>query len=266
MKKFFMIFAAMFMLAFTTTAQTVVSVNDTTMGYIEKYPAWLNITEDTVITNDTLYTFDYDSIISVDTIYGPHSMDIIGIDTSYLCVDTNFAVDTAIVYDTVWSENCYDYRAVAYESYTFEHWEIIITWVDSTEETVYDTIYDCDSVDGEYYCNDGWLITDGGVPEVTDDDTVYTSILITAYFASDSNSLGIESNSMNRLNIYPNPAVNNITIDGEIVSTAVYDMSGKLIYHGNTNIIDVRNFIPGTYFICIRQKDESVTTVKFIKQ
>lgn len=70
-------------------------------------------------------------------------------------------------------------------------------------------------------------------------------------------------------NIYPNPVVNQLNVNGEISkakSAKIYELSGKLIKEINNPFInqksiDVQSLLPSTYILNIDGK-----SVKFIKK
>lgn len=266
MKKLFLIIAAVFMLAFGANAQTTVNMNDSTMGYVEKYPAWIDVIDSTYMTVDTV--INYDTTMVVDT-----AGDVF--DTSYV-VDTVTFVDTTYttIYDTVWMEGYYDYRAFAYDGYLFNRWEIITVYnkyvTDSA--TVIDSIwtdvmvfFDTDTIDGEAYFADGWLMLDGGIPDIdpTDTNSDINSITIMAYFEQDP--LGINTVNENCFKVYPNPTNGVVTIDGDFDYLKIYNTMGKLMYRGTYSCFDLQRMPKGTYFIVI-VKDNVAKTIPVIKQ
>ena len=64
-----------------------------------------------------------------------------------------------------------------------------------------------------------------------------------------------------KLTIYPNPANNNITIDGLIGTAEVFDINGKKVMDVMSGAIDISTLSNGTYIV----KVESFTT-NFIKE
>lgn len=268
MKKIIAIFAAIFMLAFSTVAQTTVNVNDSTMGHVEKYPAWVNVIQDSAINSiDTVYFFDTVNV-AYDTIGGI-------VDTIYT-IDTVSEVDTSYyaIYDTVWAENAYDYLAVANDGYSFVRWEIITTyniWATSAgtfDSIWYDTIvmYDCDTIDSTVYCAEGWLMLDGGIPDVDPSDSLgIDAINITAYFEQDTTSLAIAPVDEIKYNVYPNPTTDIVTIDGDFDYLLIYDARGRQLYRGTYNCFDMRLLKNGAYFMVL-VKDNNKKTVTVIKQ
>lgn len=266
MKKLFLIIAAVFMLAFGANAQTTVNVNDSSMGYVEKYPAWIDVLDSAIMNVDTI--INYDTTVVYDTVG-----DVI--DTNYV-IDTVTAVDTnyTYIYDTVWAENAYDYRAFAYDGYLFNRWEIITVYnkyvTDSA--TVIDSIwtdvmvfFDSDTIDEEFYFADGWLMLDGGIPDIDPIDTNsdINSITIMAYFEQDP--LGINEVNENCFKVYPNPTKGIITIDGDFDYLKIYNTTGREIYRGTYSCFDLQRMPKGTYFIVI-MKDNVAKTIPVIKQ
>lgn len=69
--------------------------------------------------------------------------------------------------------------------------------------------------------------------------------------------------------IYPNPAIENISIEGiEKASIQILDMTGKVLLNNtNEKIIDVSYLQKGIYFLKVKDEDEyeNITIFKFIK-
>lgn len=163
-----LLLAATLMFSMGAFAQTTVSVNDSTMGYVETVPYMVCVGADTISTDidtvpvydttivnitydtimDTVYNpvFDYDSIVSIDSVFDPHGV-FIGMDTTYLCTDTvmdvnpvyvsdtTFTFDTSFYVDTVYNIE-YDsawtyynkYHAIAFPGYKFNYWTVAVTF------------------------------------------------------------------------------------------------------------------------------------------
>ena len=73
------------------------------------------------------------------------------------------------------------------------------------------------------------------------------------------------------LNIYPNPAINQINIQlsdskSAVSNVFIYGIDGRLFKHQNTTTIDVSNFNSGTYIIEVQDKDDRVFRKLFVKQ
>ena len=92
------------------------------------------------------------------------------------------------------------------------------------------------------------------------------------YFTTEcSGSTEIEPRFKENFSIYPNPALNLLTIETEYpdhYSIEITTLNGQMIqsgtYHGTSHQIDLSTFKKGVYFITIRSKD-FVTTRKIIK-
>ncbi|MFD1062888.1 T9SS type A sorting domain-containing protein [Winogradskyella litorisediminis] len=75
-----------------------------------------------------------------------------------------------------------------------------------------------------------------------------------------------EFNPNSQINLYPNPANEYVDISNtntEILKIELFDISGKRIYSGSENKIDVRNLKNGIYLLTIKT-DFSITTKKII--
>jgi len=74
------------------------------------------------------------------------------------------------------------------------------------------------------------------------------------------------------ITVYPNPTEKSLTINGLNLSNAtsleVYDSSGKVVKTGDltSNSFDVSELNPGLYFLTIKESDEVVDRVKFMKK
>lgn len=79
----------------------------------------------------------------------------------------------------------------------------------------------------------------------------------------------VEINSLNNVNIYPNPAHNNINITGIINSNvAIYDIYGKLIKNYDkidSTTLDISEMSAGIYFINV-SNNNGIKTIKFVKE
>lgn len=60
---------------------------------------------------------------------------------------------------------------------------------------------------------------------------------------------------------YPNPATDQLTIDGDITNTFITDASGKVVITVNANKVDLGGLRPGIYFL---KRNDQVS--KFIKK
>ena len=103
---------------------------------------------------------------------------------------------------------------------------------------------------------------------------VVVRILIVGVIRIDDVASNIENNTQMNVNIYPNPAHNQLTISAEqltIKNIEICDITGKqtnVVCHSEQSeesiSIDVSNLNPGTYFITI--KADKVYRGKFVKQ
>lgn len=76
--------------------------------------------------------------------------------------------------------------------------------------------------------------------------------------------LGIDSQDLSNVSVYPNPAINELTISGiEKCDYLIFDQNGKLISRGNSLNVDLSNFSNGQYSICIINGQQFVNK-KFI--
>ena len=66
--------------------------------------------------------------------------------------------------------------------------------------------------------------------------------------------------------LYPNPASDRFTVEGKIKGIKVFDVLGQLVYQGTDNVVEVRAWPEGLYFVRIVDENDAVTTVKLIKQ
>lgn len=79
-------------------------------------------------------------------------------------------------------------------------------------------------------------------------------------------------NDFKTLYVFPNPVANSITLNGLIFTTAtkyvILNELGKNVSSGFliNNSVDVESLPAGLYFIKVYQKDNSIQTVKFLKQ
>lgn len=253
MKKILFAFALMFALTFGATAQTSIEVNPDSAGYVELYPSIADITADTTISYDTVG----DVIDTIET----------------------------ITYDTTYIPGYNDLRAVANEGYTFDRWEVITTYniwydFDNTDSTgmpamidsIYsDTIiqynieYDEDSVLIDF---EGWLDWDQGMPDLSDTTIEgIESILVTAYFAPDTNDVGIRdiTGSVD-FTIYPNPTSGTIAVLGDIHWITVMDLNGRVIASTDRPVIDLTNQPVGIYLVRVTNTAGNMGVAKVIKR
>jgi len=66
--------------------------------------------------------------------------------------------------------------------------------------------------------------------------------------------------------IYPNPTKEklNIVTNGNFNKVTISDFTGKMVYTGNSKIIDVSSLSNGVYFIKV-ETTQGVSNMKFVK-
>jgi hypothetical protein len=96
--------------------------------------------------------------------------------------------------------------------------------------------------------------------------------IIQDYFIETCSSVAsIDDNSLNILNVYPNPANTVIHLDlqqSTIKTYAIFNIIGKKVISGSANIenINVNNLKTGVYFLKIITENNKTYTTKFIKK
>ena len=100
------------------------------------------------------------------------------------------------------------------------------------------------------------------------------SVNSTYYFDDIAFSTGpsaVSSYQLLGLNLFPNPAFNqlNISAQSEISQVIVHDLVGKLIQtvtvNGCEKMIDISTISSGNYFVTVKLADGQTTTQKFVK-
>ena len=84
---------------------------------------------------------------------------------------------------------------------------------------------------------------------------------------------GINEYSPKGINIYPNPAQNNLIIENispnKDATLSIYNIQGQLLSRKTLiqtkTSIDISNFADGFYYVTL-QTDKGITTKKFIKE
>jgi len=66
--------------------------------------------------------------------------------------------------------------------------------------------------------------------------------------------------------LYPNPASDRFTVEGKIKGIKVFDALGQLVYQGTDNVVEVRAWPEGLYFVRIVDENGAVSAVKFLKR
>lgn len=89
------------------------------------------------------------------------------------------------------------------------------------------------------------------------------------FFNKENNILSnLESDNINQVNIYPNPAKEtlNIKTNKPVKSTSIYSLDGIKIFETNSENLKIEHLNTGTYIIIVSFKDGSVYKNKFIKK
>ncbi|MGB0918528.1 MAG: T9SS type A sorting domain-containing protein [Flavobacteriales bacterium] len=92
----------------------------------------------------------------------------------------------------------------------------------------------------------------------------------TAIYSENCQTVGISEATTETFSVYPNPAVNTLTIANAstaIAKMTIVDVTGKTVktVAANTTTIDVANLTSGVYFLHVQTEDKLVTK-KFVKQ
>ena len=66
--------------------------------------------------------------------------------------------------------------------------------------------------------------------------------------------------------LYPNPATDCFTVEGNVKEVKVFNALGQLMLQGSDNTVDVSVWPEGMYFVCIVDENDTVSTVKFLKR
>jgi hypothetical protein len=66
--------------------------------------------------------------------------------------------------------------------------------------------------------------------------------------------------------LYPNPAADCFTVEGDVKEIKVFNALGQLMHQGTENTVEVSAWPEGVYFVRIVDENDSVSTVKFLKR
>ena len=66
--------------------------------------------------------------------------------------------------------------------------------------------------------------------------------------------------------LYPNPATDCFTVEGNVKEVKVFNTLGQLMLQGADNTVDVSAWPEGMYFVRIVDENDTVSTVKFLKR
>ena len=113
------------------------------------------------------------------------------------------------------------------------------------------------------------LLDNGNLINNASSESIDKAIL-TGYTDCGSTSTAVELNSPDRINIYPNPATDNIYISNLIKTTTlkIYDINSRLVLEtsvSNKEYVNISTLAKGMYQIKFEGKDWSEVR-KFIKE
>ena len=90
------------------------------------------------------------------------------------------------------------------------------------------------------------------------------------YCESDPSTVTVEVTSVSEnasyLMLYPNPACDRFTVEGNVKEIKVFDALGQLVHQGVEKVVEVNAWSEGVYFVRIVDENDAVQTVKFVKQ
>jgi hypothetical protein len=66
--------------------------------------------------------------------------------------------------------------------------------------------------------------------------------------------------------LYPNPAADRFTVEGNVKEVKVFNALGQLMHQGYENTVEVNAWPEGVYFVRIVDENDAVSTVKFLKR
>ena len=66
--------------------------------------------------------------------------------------------------------------------------------------------------------------------------------------------------------LYPNPAADRFTVDGNVKEVKVFNALGQLMHQGTENIVEVSAWPEGVYFVYIVDENDVASTAKFLKR
>ena len=82
--------------------------------------------------------------------------------------------------------------------------------------------------------------------------------------------LSIETESLNKIKLYPNPVKDSFSVNKNLTELIIYDISGKLIkaFKGNFvkgDLFDISKLSKSLYFTKIKDENDVITVSKLIK-
>ena len=156
------------------------------------------------------------------------------------------------------------YEAVAFIKVFNEDFSILKLETDFLEAGDTDFSVTYDNVEGtDFVVQYGFAVV--GLNANPVDETTLGSIVVTG------NTLGVNDFNTINVSVYPNPTINNITIqsDEQITNVVVYNTLGQMVKSASPNAtnysMDTANLDAGIYFATLSTEKGS-KTVKFIKQ
>jgi len=66
--------------------------------------------------------------------------------------------------------------------------------------------------------------------------------------------------------LYPNPASDSFTVEGNVKEIKVFGALGQLVHQGAESVVEVSSWPKGVYFVRIVDENDAVSTVKFVKE
>lgn len=91
----------------------------------------------------------------------------------------------------------------------------------------------------------------------------------TAVLSADIVSKVADPKTVNGIRVFPNPAVNELNVKGEVDAVRIYSVLGNEVYNRSLNsnrTVDITSFEQGVYFISLYKDAQLVSTRMFIKQ
>jgi hypothetical protein len=79
-------------------------------------------------------------------------------------------------------------------------------------------------------------------------------------------SASVNNLAVEKIAIYPNPTSDYITIksSANVELVQIFDISGKSVYKGKSNVINLKTYPQGTYFVRI-SANKTVSVYKIVK-
>jgi hypothetical protein len=176
-------------------------------------------------------------------------------------IDTTIDTVLGDTFDTI--PGFSNYIAVADTGWRFDHWVMVLPYLDTA--VAYDTVYSYTLLLGDDLDDEFWMDWPG-IPDSTD-ESLGAPITITAYFTSDTNTVGIRTiHKGATFTVRYNPDSDMVTVADEIRWIQVYDMTGRLITRTTKPTINLRNQPDGTYVLLISNTNGQTGSTKIVKR